>query len=141
MRGFYVFASVLLSGAVLTAPVAAEEGRTILIAHLTGSGETGGGSPTGKAEFRAEVEDGAFCYTLIQTGLKPTMAHIHSGAAGADGAVVLPLEITTPTDGDRCAALTGDQLTAILAAPENFYVNIHTAEFPKGAVRGQLAKQ
>lgn len=135
--------ALALTGAALlpAAPAAAQDGHVILTATLTGAGETGGGSPTGKAEFRAEVEDGAFCYTLIQTGLKPTMAHIHSGAAGTDGDVVLPLEITTPTDGDRCAALTGDQLNAILAAPQNFYVNIHTADFPKGAIRGQLAKQ
>lgn len=141
MRGFCLVASVLLGGAVGAAPVAAADGKTVLTAHLTGAGQTSGGSATGKADFRAEVEDGAFCYTLIQTGLKPTMAHIHSGAAGSDGKVVLPLEITTPEDGDRCAAVTADQLTAILTEPEKFYVNIHTAEFPKGAVRGQLAKQ
>ena len=138
MRGLFVIAPVVLA---LAAPAAAEDGHVILTATLTGAEEPGGGSPTGSAEFKAEVEDGAFCYTLIQKGLKPTMAHIHSGAAGSSGDVVLPLEITTPDDGDRCAALTADQLTAILAAPQNFYVNIHTAEFPKGAIRGQLAKK
>lgn len=141
MNRLLLMAPVLLGGAVLAAPLAAQEGRIVLGANLTGDQQPGGGSPTGQGTFRAEVEDGAFCYTLVQKGLKPTMAHIHAGAAGTEGKVVLPLEVTNPADGDMCAALASETLEAILAAPQDYYVNIHTADFPKGAIRGQLAKQ
>ena len=68
----------------------------------------------------------------------PTMAHIHKGAAGSDGSVVVTLNITG-NDGDECSALQRDLAKAIVAAPGDYYVNVHNAEFPKGAIRGQLA--
>jgi hypothetical protein len=32
------------------------------------------------------------------------------------------------------------RLAAILANPNGFYVNVHNAEFPDGAIRGQLSE-
>ena len=67
-------------------------------------------------------------------------AHIHAGAAGTDGAPVLTLEVTG-ADGDMCMAAEPDTLKPIVATPEAYDVNVHTADFPKGAIRGQLAKK
>jgi len=68
----------------------------------------------------------------------PTMAHIHKGAAGVAGGVVVPLAPPTNGMSEGCAPLAADVLSAILATPSDYYVNIHTALFPKGALRGQL---
>jgi hypothetical protein len=70
---------------------------------------------------------------------KPTAAHIHPGAVGEVGDPVVPLK--TPTVGDTAGCVqTRERLVArILANPQNFYVNVHNARFPGGAIRGQLA--
>ena len=66
-------------------------------------------------------------------------AHIHSGDAGASGPVVIPLA-TPGADGTSsgCATTTRSLVASILKDPGSFYVNVHTAEFPAGAIRGQL---
>src|SRR6185369_2019843 len=73
----------------------------------------------------------------------PTAAHIHAGKAGANGAVEVPLFAAGLADG--MTAVTGTVtitdkalLDKLKADPTGFYVNLHTAEFPGGAVRGQM---
>ena len=66
-------------------------------------------------------------------------AHIHEGAAGASGNVVIPLK--TPDASGKssgCATAARALVKAILADPAGYYVNVHTAAFPAGAIRGQL---
>jgi hypothetical protein len=69
-----------------------------------------------------------------------TAAHIHEGAAGKDGPVKVGLD--TPKGGSTKGCKTADAAVVkeIMANPANYYVNIHNVAFPKGAVRGQLAK-
>ena len=63
--------------------------------------------------------------------------HIHIGAEGIAGPVVQGL--TAPTDGHSSGCVVNDALADALAAdPGNYYVNVHNAEYPAGAVRGQL---
>jgi hypothetical protein len=66
------------------------------------------------------------------------MAHIHKAIEGVDGPVVVSL--TAPANGmsKGCAAVKPDLMSAILANPSQYYVNVHTAAFPRGAMRGQL---
>ena len=132
------------SGAALIAlmmaasPVMAADAIS-LSAKLNGASETGGGDTDGTGAFAAQLdpETGDLCYTLTAKGIAaPTMAHIHKGAAGADGDVVVKIDITT--DGDECVAIQRDLAKAIAAAPSAYYANIHNADFPKGAIRGQL---
>jgi hypothetical protein len=68
------------------------------------------------------------------------MAHIHKAPAGANGPVAVPF--TAPTNGasEGCATVAPDVAAAIAADPAGYYVNVHNAAFPGGAVRGQLAK-
>jgi hypothetical protein len=73
--------------------------------------------------------------------LPATAAHIHKAAPGVRGGIVLAL---SPPDGTGtalgCASGLGyELLREILKNPDVFYVNVHTADFPAGAVRGQLA--
>lgn len=130
------------AAAMLAMPAAASAATARLTATLDGASEPAGGDADGKGALSAEVDSdtGDFCYTLSASGIdKPVAAHIHTGAAGAEGPPVITLQVTGAA-GDECVAVEPDTLKAILAAPEGHYVNVHTAALPKGAIRGQLAK-
>jgi hypothetical protein len=117
-------------------------GRAFAVA-LTGESETPAGDPvaTGTAAVRLRAGQGQLCYQLAATNLPAAVAaHVHSGAAGASGNVVVPLK--TPNAAGKssgCAAASRTLVAAILAAPASYYVNVHTGEFPAGAIRGQLS--
>jgi hypothetical protein len=110
---------------------------------MTGDVESPAGDPvaTGTATFRLRAGQGQVCYRLAAKNLPPAAAaHIHRGASGVAGPVVVPL--TTPNaagDSSGCATAARALVRSILADPASFYVNIHTGEFPAGAIRGQLA--
>ncbi|MFP5327734.1 MAG: CHRD domain-containing protein [Acidimicrobiia bacterium] len=72
-------------------------------------------------------------------------AHIHRGAPGENGPVVANL--AWPQDGQAGDCLdqtepgkfvNGGTVSDILANPSEYYVNVHNAEYPAGALRGQL---
>ena len=120
-------------------------GTSVLAAVLTGAEEVPGpgvADATGGAELT--FEPGQVCYVLnVAMGEKPTAAHIHEGARGASGGVVVNLAPTfelgeATHDATGCATADQAVLDSILAGPSGFYVNVHTAEHPEGAVRGQL---
>src|SRR4029079_13216410 len=114
-------------------------GRAFTVA-LTGEAESPAGDPvgTGTATIRLRAGQGQVCYRLSVENLAPAAAaHTHRGASGVAGPVVVPL--TTPgADGasSGCAPATRAVVSAILARPASYYANVHTAEFPAGAVRG-----
>ncbi len=82
------------------------------------------------------------CYGLTVAAIgKPVAAHIHAGRAGVNGPVVVPL--TQPATGAAgashgCVRVDRALVKAIHAHPKDYYVNIHTEQYPGGAVRGQL---
>ncbi len=112
-----------------------------LATDLIGSREPAGGATSGQG-FAALVLDGAAVYYYLwETGLSaPTAAHVHTGAAGVNGPVLVGLSPTF-SNGQATGMVTADAATvaAIEAAPDLYYVNIHTGDFPSGAIRGQLA--
>jgi hypothetical protein len=110
------------------------------------------GDPNGRGEayvFGIDGDATTLCYVLTVNKIATaTAAHIHEGSAGANGPVVVNL--AAPADGNAADCLTegedgkfvGDQTVAdILDNPEDYYVNVHNAEYPGGAIRGQLALQ
>lgn len=66
-----------------------------------------------------------------------TAAHFHSGEAGKNGGVAVPIApATSPLEGS--ATLTDAQAADLMAG--KLYVNIHTAANKGGEIRGQLTK-
>lgn len=72
------------------------------------------------------------------SGFVSTNAHIHRGAPGVQGGVVIPMANPSPTVWDLPAGTTiSDELLAALLKGELYY-NVHSAAFPAGEIRGQL---
>ena len=110
------------------------------------------GDPNGTGEayvFGIDGDPTTLCYVLTVEGIATaTAAHIHEGAPGQNGPVVANL--AAPGDGNAADCLTegeagkfptGETVAEILANPGSYYVNVHNAEYPGGALRGQLAPQ
>lgn len=104
------------------------------------------GNPTGGGTVNFNVQLSGF-----PPGSAAVAAHIHPGAAGVAGGVLVPvvgLSAGAPivmADGTANLNLSGstisqDQATQIMANPAGFYFNVHTPVNPGGAVRGQLAR-
>ena len=93
-------------------------------------------SGSGSGSFRV-AEDGTLSGSVTTKGVPGTMAHIHRGAKGQNGPVVVPLT----KNGDTYSVPAGRKLTAEQMKDwkaGNFYVNVHTARNKGGEVRGQI---
>ena len=118
-----------------------------LTADLTAEAEVPNPGPdgaTGSAVIVIDDETNEVCFELTIDGLGKgdavIAAHIHEGEAGVAGGVVVPL-FTEPPTGEMTGCVQDvdpDVIAAITADPAAYYVNIHTEQFPDGAVRGQL---
>jgi hypothetical protein len=108
--------------------------------EVPGPGDPDG---TGMANITVNMFKRQVCFALMVENIAPaTAAHIHVGPPGVAGPVVVPLN-PPPTDGSSrgCSNNVDPGLIRkIIRNPGNYYVNVHNAEFPAGAVRGQLGE-
>ena len=112
--------------------------------EVDANGVANAGDPDGigTAAVLIRDTDPSLCYAILVTGIDtPTAAHIHEGAAGVNGPVVVPFE--PPATGDpgemgECITADAAVLARIRQNPAGFYVNVHNAAYPGGAIRGQL---
>jgi hypothetical protein len=115
---------------------------TKLSAKLSGSNEVGGGDPNGSGTAAVKVRGTEVCFDLKWSGFEAIMAHIHKGGAGTNGDVLVPFFTSeSPLDANSksgCVTAKASVVKNIAANPSNYYVNVHSPEFPKGAARGQL---
>jgi CHRD domain len=110
---------------------------------LSGAAEVPGpGSPDGTGRFSVttDIENRTVCYELTATLSSPaTAAHIHRGAVTASGPVVVPFNAPSSGQSNGCVEVDDPALLEeIEGNPFGFYVNVHNADFPDGAIRGQL---
>jgi CHRD domain len=118
-------------------------GGTAFRIAMTGDTESPAGDPvgTGTATVRLRAGQGQVCFSFdVQNISLPAVgAHIHRGAAGASGPIVVGLVAPGSSGASRgCVAASRATVAAILASPAQFYVNVHTTDFQAGAIRGQL---
>ena len=141
--------AALAAAFVVSGPVGAKQGSRhgkskLLKANLKGSAEVpgpGDADGRGKALVRVNPRKGKVCFRLRWRNIsEPTRAHIHEGAKGVAGDIVVPLFEGTPTRRGCVEGLDQDLLRNIKRHPRQYYVNIHTADFAAGAIRGQLKK-
>jgi hypothetical protein len=112
----------------------------VVSAKLLGKNEVPKGSPTGSglAVVHLDAKKGTVCWTFsnIVKIDKKTAAHIHKGKAGTSGPVVVPFGASFKAKG--CTKAPAKVITAIEEHPAGYYVNVHTAKYPAGAIRGPL---
>lgn len=136
--------------------IARAQGDNVLEADLNGFAEViepeqfGAGDLNGDglAEIRMGPRRERVCFTLEWSDIEePTAAHIHRGSVGVPGPIVVDLlsNATTFRHRGEMGRATGctpgvsrTLINEIKGTPGAFYVNIHNAPFPAGAIRGQL---
>lgn len=111
--------------------------------EVNAQGDKGGGDRDGGGSFTAVIKGGQLCYGLAVKNIEdPTLAHIHRGGRNVAGPPVVTLE-SLPVSGDPgssagCEQVNRSLVRQIRSNPNRFYVNVHTNDFPDGAIRGQL---
>ncbi|MFC8431412.1 CHRD domain-containing protein [Streptomyces sp. NPDC057253] len=139
---------------IVSRSVAASGGKggTLLAASLRGANEVpvAGGPAVGDKDGAAlefiKVKGDKVSVAVKWAGVaRPTALHIHEGARGVNGGI--KVDFTDLLKSSRRHTVTGTVkvgdkalLARLKADPNAFYANLHTAEFPGGAVRGQLHK-
>jgi hypothetical protein len=140
-------AAVLAAALALAAgasPAVAVGGRP-LSAALSGANEvpSGAGDPDGSGSARVTLNQGqgVICFDIEVSNIGTIrLGHIHAGVAGVNGPVVVDFNPAVNGLNGCVSNVDRDLVKAIRQHPEAYYVNIHTVEFPAGAIRGQLSK-
>jgi hypothetical protein len=94
---------------------------------------------SGTALVTLNQGQGEVCWDISVRNLTTpvTLAHIHAGAAGVNGPVVV--DFMEPVNGlNGCVHADAALIKQIRKNPAGYYVNVHTTMFPAGEVRGQL---
>jgi hypothetical protein len=138
--------ALALAGLVAGAAMAGAQGRTNeFTATMSGRQEVPQRGPANAAgSFTVEFRRGQACYRMSvrSLGARPVAAHIHRGAAGTAGPIVIDLRPsfrgTSPRVSEKCVPARAAIVSAIRRNPSRYYANVHTDRNPGGAARGQL---
>jgi hypothetical protein len=130
-----------LGFALIAAPASAE--TVAYTAELSGKSEVppNDSAGSGSVEASFDTDSKMLTWTITYSNLTgdATAAHFHGpAAAGANAGPVVPIEgsLASPIEGS--ATLTDAQADDLDAGM--WYFNVHTAQYPDGELRGQLAK-
>jgi CHRD domain-containing protein len=148
----------LVTGAVLAVVVAASSvgaagGRTFDV-MLSSAVEVPAPNDAATGTARLSINPGLkqVCYDISWESVAPGTggitvqhSHIHIAPVGSPGPILVPLfmnlgstAVNGSTSGCVTSDLTSSELAAILSKPGGYYVNVHSALNPPGAIRAQL---
>jgi len=129
---------ILIASLALAACAGMSSSGKSVNVRLSGADEVPPVSASGSGSGAFTIaDDGSVSGSVSTTGVQGTMAHIHQGAKGQNGPVIVPLAKNGDTySAPAGAKLTDAQMQAFKAG--NLYVNVHNAANKGGEVRGQL---
>jgi hypothetical protein len=123
-------------------PASAEITGRVFTVDLTGAAEVNAqgvpnqGDPDGSGTATVSINPGTgeVCWTIEVADVQTiTAAHIHVAPSTLPGPIVVHLDPDT-----GCTVIDRELALAIITDPSSYYVNVHNANFPAGALRGQL---
>jgi hypothetical protein len=137
--GLAVAAVTVAAGLGTATPAFAKTLRASMKGGATEKPDPGDPNGTGTARITTNAAKGRVCYRISLKRVGTVGAgHIHTGKAGTAGDIAVLL-FKTPTKRPRgCVKAKKSLIRKIERNPSRYYVNVHTAKFPGGAVRGQL---
>lgn len=146
MKSSVIYTAILATTLLGSASAfAADDAGARFTATLDGASEAPGpGDPDGMGTATIRVNPGReqVCYSITVSMIgAATAAHIHEAPVGQPGPVVVR-GIMPPSNGTSqgCVPVSRELAKEIIKNPGDYYVNVHNAQFPGGAVRGQLGK-
>ena len=128
----------IVVSALITAVLAASAAaQTSYYADLDGTKETPANGSTAGGWARITLNPAlTVTYEVHTWGISGTAAHIHQGAVGVAGGIIVTLTGGPSVWSGTSAPLTAAQVTSLQTL--GLYVNVHSAAFPGGEIRGQL---
>jgi hypothetical protein len=138
-------AACTLAATAFAGQVSAKSMSMSYTAKLNGMNETPMGAKhgSGTAKITLNASAGTVCYNITVMGIKlpAVAAHIHAGKMGKNGPIAVPFP-TAPGKTGHAMGCVKNVRAALIKGMENhptsYYVNVHTTDYPGGAVRGQL---
>lgn len=133
-----------LDGSSVKIDGADQGGSPLVAAEMLGSKEVPGpGDPdgSGSAVVTMNIGKQTVCFDIDVADVAPIVAaHIHVGDASVSGGVVVNFNVAA-NGLDGCVGdVDRSLIRTILQNPADYYVNVHNADFPPGALRDQLAR-
>jgi hypothetical protein len=118
-----------------------DDSTVTFYATLSGANEVppNASTGTGTATLTFNENTKVFNVVVTYTGVSATGAHIHLGDSGIAGGVAFGFPSVTSPINYTSPPLTAQQEADLFA--NRYYVNIHSAEYPDGEIRGQLMRQ
>ena len=135
--------ALALSGCETVEEEVNEEIGNRFVAQMSGAQEVPPADPDGTGMARITVNDASnrVCTDLEVRNIGTvTAAHIHRGAPGVNGPPVVTLDPPDDNDSDDCDTVDDSLVDEIRHNPSAFYVNVHTTDYPDGAIRGQVSE-
>jgi hypothetical protein len=133
----YVLVAAVAAAILAAVATAATQKSASLHATLLGKAETPKGDPDGSGTAEVKISGTRVCWEIKTSKVGTILAaHIHKGRPGVAGPVVVPFGKTFKSKG--CITSTAAIVAGIERNPGVYYVNVHNAKYPAGALRGQL---